>query len=103
MRRRSTMPLPRYVTTKRRKNGELGYFFDLPTWARQKGCTVKNEALGTDYNAARLRAETVLLPAFDSWLSGGDDGKIDIVLPGTLDWLFTEFRKTWPLPTAKRL
>ncbi|MGY3563182.1 hypothetical protein ACVWXP_006451 [Bradyrhizobium sp. USDA 4463] len=97
------MPLPRYVVAKRRKDCVLAYFFRAPTWAYRKGCTVESEALGTDYEAARLRAEKVLLPAFDSWLSGGDDGKVDVVLPGTLGWLFNEFRKTWSQPTAKRL
>jgi hypothetical protein len=97
------MPLPRYTLAKRLSNGSLAYFFNVPMWARTKGCTVQNEALGTDYDAARERAERVLLPAFDSWLTGGDDGSLDVVLPGTFDWLFDEFRKTWSQPTAKRL
>jgi hypothetical protein len=97
------MPLPRYTLAKRLKDGGLAYYFNVPMWARKSGCMVENEALGTDYESARLRAETVLLPAFDSWLRGGDDGRIDIVVPGTLDWMFNEFRKTWGKPTAKRL
>jgi hypothetical protein len=97
------MPLPRYTLAKRLKGGRTAYFFNVPMWARRKGCTVQNDALGTDYEAARRRAEQVLLPAFDSWLSGGEDGSIDFVVPGTLEWLFNEFRKTWSQPTAKRL
>jgi hypothetical protein len=97
------MPLPRYVITKPKEDGRLAHYFNVPMWARRKGCTVENEPLGTDYEAARLRAEQVLLPAFDSWLSGGEDGQIDIVVPGTLDWMFDAFRKTWSTPTAKRL
>ena len=31
---------------------------------------MRNEALGTDYEAAVKRAEMVLLPAFDAWLKG---------------------------------
>jgi hypothetical protein len=66
----------------------------VPTWARQAGCTVENEPLGSDYAAAVERAESVLLPAFDSWRSGGitDAAQTDIARPGTLDWLFAEFR-----------
>jgi hypothetical protein len=97
------MPLPRYTLAKRLRDGSLAYYFNVPMWARKSGCTVENEALGTDYESARTRAETVLLPAFDSWLRGGDDGSIDIVVPGTLDWMFNEFRKTWGKPTAKRM
>jgi hypothetical protein len=97
------MRLPRYVLAKRLRDGSLAYYFNVPMWARKSGCTVENEALGTDYESARTRAETVLLAAFDSWLRGGDDGRIDIVVPGTLDWMFNEFRKTWGKPTAKRL
>ena len=68
---RSALPLPRYVRRKRLKGG-WGYFFDLPSWARVAGCTVENQPLGTDYEAAVRRAEMVLLPAFDSWRSGGE-------------------------------
>jgi len=71
-RRRSALPLPRYTLHKRLKTG-WGYFFNVPIWARKRGCTVQNEPLGTDYDAAVLRAEKVLLPAFDSWRTGGDD------------------------------
>jgi len=99
MRRRSARPLPRYVRRKLLKSG-WGYFFEIPTWAR-KDCPIKSERLGTDYNAAVRRAEDVLLPAFDSWLSGGADAnkKIGavavtpkIAAPSTLDWLFAEYR-----------
>ena len=54
----------------------------------------KNEALGLDYDAAVARAETVLLPAFDSWRSGGasDAPASAVAAPGTLDWVFAEYR-----------
>jgi hypothetical protein len=91
--KRSALPLPRYVRRKAVKGG-WGYFFDVPTWARTAGCTVKNEPLGVDYEAAVYRAETVLLPAFDSWRSGGltDVGAEAVASPGTLDWVFAEYR-----------
>jgi len=91
--RRSALPLPRYVIRKPLTSG-WGHFFNIPTWARKAGCPVKNEALGTDYVSAVNRAETVLLPAFDSWASGGasDQKATVVVAPFTLDWLFGEFR-----------
>jgi hypothetical protein len=49
---RSALPLPRYVLRK---------------------------PLGTDYETAVRRAETVLLPAFDSWRSGGLDVAFDFL------------------------
>jgi len=61
---RTALPLPRYVRRKVLRGG-WGYFFDVPTWARKQGCDL-NEPLGSDYAAAVQRAETVLLPAFDT-------------------------------------
>ncbi|MGB6939432.1 MAG: hypothetical protein WBE14_22670, partial [Xanthobacteraceae bacterium] len=64
-----------YVQRKPLKIG-WAYFFNVPTWARRSGCTVKNEPLGTDYTAAVERAETILLPAFDSWRTGGGSDQV---------------------------
>jgi hypothetical protein len=91
--RRTALPLPRYVGRKPLKTG-WGYFFNVPTWARRAGSPVKNEALGTDYDAAVHRAETILLPAFDSWRSGGssDELRPKVATVGTLDWVFAEYR-----------
>jgi len=83
------------VLRKPKKGGGWSYFFNPPSWARKAGCPVGNEPLGTDYDAAVQRAaETVLLPAFDSWRSGGgtDAPETAIAKPGTLDWLFAEYR-----------
>jgi hypothetical protein len=103
--RRSALPLPRYTLHKPLKGGQRGYFFNIPTWARKKGCPIPNEPLGTDYDMAVQRVEKILLPAFDSWLTGGDDADpLGIgVVPGTLDWMFHEYRRTWKQKTAKRL
>ena len=89
---RSALPLPRYVRRKPLKN-RWAYFFDVPTWARRT-CPVKNEALGVDYEIAVQRAETVLLPAFNSWRTGGasDNTPSAVAAPGTLDWVFAEYR-----------
>jgi hypothetical protein len=86
------MRLPRYVLRKPLK-GAWGYFFNVPMWARAAGCPVRNEPLGTDYGAAVERAETVLLPAFDSWRSGGITENVTVgATYGTLDWVFAEYR-----------
>ena len=63
-------------------------------WARQAGCPVVGEALGGDYGAAVSRAETVLLPAFNSWRSGGATDKAQSAgaRSGTLDWVFAQYR-----------
>jgi hypothetical protein len=102
---RSALPLPRYTLRKRLKDGGFGHFFNVPSWARKRGCPISNEALGTDYDRAVLRAEKILLPAFDSWRTGGDDANpIEVgVVAGTLDWMFHEYRRTWSQKTAKRL
>ena len=98
--------MPRYVLRKRlKKTGQLGYFFNVPMWARKRDCPIENESLGTDYDAAVQRAERVLLPAFDSWRSGGNsDPTTNMgVVPDTLDWLFHEWRQTWNQGSMKRV
>ena len=57
--------------------------------ARKDGCPVAAEALGTDYNAAVRRAETILLPQFDVWRDGDDAAAH---AGPTLDWVFAEYR-----------
>jgi hypothetical protein len=84
----SRLPLPRYVRRKPLKGG-WGYFFDPPTWARKQACPVAAESLGTDYHAAVLRAETILLPQFDVWRDG-DDATANT--GPSLDWVFSEYR-----------
>jgi hypothetical protein len=83
------------VLRKPLKNGAWGYFFNVPMWARAAGCPVNNEPLGTDYAAAVSRAETILLPALDSWRSRGQTDTLpagSLTRTGTLDWIFAEYR-----------
>ena len=90
---RSALPLPRYVERKPLKSGGWGLFFHVPSWARKADCPVQSGPLGTDYNAAVLRAETILLPAFDDWRIGGDvPTSPATAVFGTLDWMFGEYR-----------
>jgi hypothetical protein len=91
---RSALPLPRYVIRKPLKGG-WAYFFNVPMWARRAGCPVQNAPLGTDYDTAVARAETILLPAFDAWRNGGSTiapSSSAIAAFGTLDWMFGEYR-----------
>jgi hypothetical protein len=89
---RSALPLPRYTQRKPLKQ-QWAYFFNVPSWARKRGCPIRCEALGTDYAEAVKRAETVLLPAFDSWRTGGtSDNLPPLRRAGTLDWLINEYR-----------
>ena len=89
---RSARPLPRYVLRKPVKGG-WAYFFNVPMWARKAGCPIRNEPLGLDYAVAVDRAEAILLPAFDSWRSGGETDKVaEVAKSGTLDWVFAEYR-----------
>jgi hypothetical protein len=91
---RTALKLPRYCRRKSLKNGRWAYFFEPPTWARKQGCPSAAEALGQNYDAAIARAETVLLPAFDSWRTKGLSDLVPIgVARGSFDWLVLEFKK----------
>ena len=95
---RTIQPLPRYVRRKWLKGHTWAYFFEPPTWARKNGCPVCAEALGSDYESARDKAKSVLLPVFDSWRTGGlSDVVPQRALPGTFDWLVKIFKehRTW--------
>ena len=96
-----------HVTQASERRKSRHYFFNVPNWARKIGCpTDSNEALGTNYDRAVLRAEKILLPAFDSWRTGGEDAdpvSVGVVV-GTLDWMFHEYRQNVKSQkTAKRL
>jgi hypothetical protein len=93
---RTALPLPRHVQRKRLKDGGFGYFFNISTKARKAGCPLRNEALGTDYAAAVLRAETVLLKAFDAWLKGDTSAPSSpVAAAGTLDWMFADYKSDY--------
>jgi len=95
---RTVQPLPRYVRRKWLKRKTWAYFFEPPTWARKDGCPVQAEALGADYESAREKTESILLPLFDSWRTGGlSDLVPPRAIPGTFDWLVKIFKehRTW--------
>jgi hypothetical protein len=91
---RTALKLPRYCRRKPLKNGRWAYFFEPPTWARKQGCQLEADAPGQNYDAAVARAENVLLPAFDSWRTGGlSDLAPRGYAKGSFDWLVHEFKK----------
>ena len=67
---RTALPLPRYVERKPLKRGGWGYFFHVPSWARRRAARYTATARHR-LRAAVSRAETILLPAFDAWRTGG--------------------------------
>ena len=85
-------PCPVMCCASRCATATWAYFFNVPMWARKAGCPVKNEPLGANHDAAVQRAETILLPAFDAWRSGGTDAVATVARAGTLDWVFAEYR-----------
>jgi hypothetical protein len=95
---RTVLHLPRYVRRKWLKEQSWAYFFEPPTWARKDGCPVRAQALGRDYESARDKAESILLPLLDSWRTGGlSDLAPQRSIPGTFDWLVKIFKehRTW--------
>src|SRR5258708_549412 len=99
-RARSALPLPRYTERKWRRK-TWTYLFNVPSWAKNDAvkdargpCPVRSEALGSDYKAAVERVETILLPQFDAWRTGGlSDMTPRGPARGTFDWLACIYRK----------
>lgn len=91
---RTALPLPRYTRRRRLASGQWAYFFEPATCYKKEGCTVHAEALGTDYAAAVKRVEDLLLPAYDSWRTGGLSDVVPNRGPveGTFDWLVWVFK-----------
>jgi hypothetical protein len=99
--KKSARPLPRYVERRwSKKKRTWTFLFHVPSWARkvapddERGpCPVKSEALGDDYDAAVKRAETILLPQFDAWVTGDlYDLKPKGPAHGTFDWMVFLYR-----------
>lgn len=95
MPRRKPAGWPRYMRDKRLRSGVTGYFWAPPSWAREGGCTVKAEALGTDYGAAKRRCDEVLNPQLDAWRTKADaPTALARVTAGTFDWLVAAYKSS---------
>src|SRR5271155_2120421 len=99
MPRRKPLGWPRYMVPRRLRSGTIAYYWVTPTWAKKNGCTLSNEALGTDYADAKKRCDDLLNPQFDAWRK-----REEIVLPsdhaapGTFDWMVAVYKSS-PLYT----
>lgn len=89
---KNTIRMPRYTHARALKSGNLAYYWQLPTWAKQQGCTIANEALGTNMPKAMVRAE-FLNNVFDDWKKGRDTEGKQVAI-GTLDWLAFEYESS---------
>jgi hypothetical protein len=90
------------MVAKRLKGGATAYYWDAPTWATKRGCTLGSEALGNDYARAKQRCDVVLNPQFDGWLAGSSHDAIacDRPIVGTFDWMVSIY-KTLPKYTRR--
>ena len=94
-RRRKPPGWPRYMDPRPLKSGAVGYFWNLPTWAKRNGCTLKNEALGTDYGEAKKRCDELLNPQFEAWRKRGEIApSSNNTASGTFDWMVAIYKSS---------
>src|SRR5262249_25880966 len=93
-RRRKPAGWPKLMVAKRLKSGAVGYYWDVPSWAKTKGCRLGSEALGADYAIAKQRCDEVFNPQFDAWRVGTSLKLVlsDRPLVGTFDWLVATYK-----------
>jgi hypothetical protein len=83
---------PDYMEGKPTKSG-IRYYWNAPTWARNRGYKLTSEALGSDYAAAKDRCDTFLNPAFDSWKTGGNsDAAKPRAVVESFDWIVAVYK-----------
>lgn len=89
------MDWPDYMTEKRLGNGQVAYYWSPQTRDRRAGCTIKPEALGTDYSAACERAK-FLNVHLDAWRSRGSQTVTvaQLAAHGTLDWMIERYKRS---------
>lgn len=82
------------MVAKRLKTGATAYYWDVPTWAKKKGCALGSEALGGDYARAKQRCDEILNPQFDAWRTASSVNAVISNRPavGTFDWLVSIYR-----------
>jgi hypothetical protein len=74
---------------KKLRRGEIGYYWQPPTWARKLGCAIEAEALGTDYALAKRRCDETLNLQLKAWLDGCSSDEPSRPLVRTFAWLVT--------------
>lgn len=97
-----TVALPRYVISKPLASGKIAFYFNMPGKLRKIGCTVANEALGTDYETAcgkdgqggRAAVLNGLVDEWDAARKGQPVSSEAAPRIGTIDWLFQEYKSS---------
>ena len=93
-------PRPRFVVPRVLKNGETAFYFVISKYYRKLGCTIPNEPLGTDYEAAcgkdgKSGRAAILNGLFDEWEAKRKGEPVDetrLARYGTIDWLFRRYK-----------
>jgi hypothetical protein len=86
---------PAHMLLKPLSSGGMAWFFNPTTRDRRKGCPVRPEPLGTDYELAAKRAAFLNLGVY-AWRSGKDAPKdLDAQVGfGTLRWLVERYERS---------
>lgn len=82
------MKIP-YLTSKRLVNGEVAYYFNIPTRLIPEGCSIKSQPLGKDYLIACQKA----LNLYQQATQFRKTGKISVD-PKTIRYLWKEYKTT---------
>ena len=94
-RRRKPLGWPRYMVDRPLKSGTVGYYWVPPTWARRDGCTLAEEALGTEYGDAKKRCDELLNPQLDAWRKREEIAPpSERAKPGTFDWMVIVYKSS---------
>jgi hypothetical protein len=95
MRRRKPIGWPRYMVARRLKSSSVAYYWVVPSWAKQKGCALEIEALGTDYADAKKRCDDLLNPQLDAWRKREAFAfPSDHCVVGTFDWMVAIYKSS---------
>jgi hypothetical protein len=89
--RRKPVGWPEYMVSKTLSHGHVGYYWQPPTWARDRGCPLRSEALGTDFSPAKDRCDKVLNPQFEAWRKNEPVCAVHSVV-GTFDWMVVQYK-----------
>lgn len=89
------MDWPRYMVGKRLASGQLAYYWGPPANDKNSGFRLHAEALGTDYGAAKTRADELNMH-LDDWRAGRHTPKNLDLQPGfgTLEWLIERYKRS---------
>ena len=107
MPRRKPLGWPRYMVARRLKSFEVVYFWYPPSWAKERGCSLKGQPLGPDYGHPKALCDEVLNPQFDAWRKQEEiTPSSNLGVLGTFDWMVSIYKSSpqyqeRPLKTRK--